>query len=351
MRALDAAAAGRLRPAGARSSPGVEVEFINAGHLLGSAYARDHGRREDDPVRRRSRPLRPAGAAGSDDGRRSGLPAGRIDLRRSRARARRRRRRGWRAIISDTVEPRRQLIIPAFAIGRVEEVLYWLKRLEEEGRIPVLPVFVDSPMAIDALARYTERLRELDAEMQPEERDDKAPHGPAAHERAATPASAARAQGAPGLRVLHRALPDDRVAAGVEGAHQLEDAGDRHLVERHGHRRPGAASSARGAAGSRNTVLFVGYQAVGTRGRQLVDGAKSGQDPRPDRAGRTRRSTDRFDVRPCRLQRDHALAVGLPAPAAHDLHRPRRADRDAGAASSIASSSAGRRRFRSIGRR
>ena len=71
------------------------------------------------------------------------------------------------------------MIIPAFAIGRVEELLYWLKRLEEERRIPVLPVFVDSPMAVEALARYTERLHELDPELQPEARDDKAPHGPA----------------------------------------------------------------------------------------------------------------------------------------------------------------------------
>ena len=61
-----------------------------------------------------------------------------------------------------------KLIIPAFAIGRVEELLYWLKRLEAEKRIPVLPVFLDSPMAAAALARYTERAHELDPELQPE---------------------------------------------------------------------------------------------------------------------------------------------------------------------------------------
>ena len=54
-------------------------------------------------------------------------------------------------IVKETVGRGGRVIIPAFAIGRVEELLYWLKRLEEEGRIPVLPVFVDSPMAIDAL--------------------------------------------------------------------------------------------------------------------------------------------------------------------------------------------------------
>ena len=49
------------------------------------------------------------------------------------------------------------MIIPAFAIGRVEEVIYWLKRLEEAGRIPVVPVFLDSPMALEALKHYAER--------------------------------------------------------------------------------------------------------------------------------------------------------------------------------------------------
>ena len=44
-------------------------------------------------------------------------------------------------------------------------MLYWLKRLEDERRIPVLPVYVDSPMAIGALQFYSARLEELDAEM------------------------------------------------------------------------------------------------------------------------------------------------------------------------------------------
>ena len=84
-------------------------------------------------------------------------------------------------LIRATVERGGKVIIPAFAIGRVEELLYWVKRLEEERRIPVLPVFVDSPMATEALARYTERVRELDPELQPEETDGKAPLGKAAH--------------------------------------------------------------------------------------------------------------------------------------------------------------------------
>src|SRR5204862_8229114 len=68
------------------------------------------------------------------------------------------------AIVRDTAQRGGKLIIPSFAIGRVEEVLYWLKRLEDARRIPVLPVYIDSPMAIGALQFYSSRLNELDAE-------------------------------------------------------------------------------------------------------------------------------------------------------------------------------------------
>jgi metallo-beta-lactamase family protein len=60
-------------------------------------------------------------------------------------------------VISRTAGRGGRVIIPAFAIGRVEELIYWLKRLEDAKRIPVLPVFVDSPMAIEALSRYQQR--------------------------------------------------------------------------------------------------------------------------------------------------------------------------------------------------
>ena len=51
-----------------RSRNGIEVEFVNAGHLLGSSYVRMRVDGPHDPLRRRPRPLRPAGAAGSDAG-------------------------------------------------------------------------------------------------------------------------------------------------------------------------------------------------------------------------------------------------------------------------------------------
>src|SRR5581483_3637412 len=70
-------------------------------------------------------------------------------------------------IVTAAVSGGGKLIIPAFAVGRVEEVLYWLRRLEAENRIPMVPVYLDSPMAAKALGFYAGRTDELDAEMRP----------------------------------------------------------------------------------------------------------------------------------------------------------------------------------------
>lgn len=54
------------------------------------------------------------------------------------------------AVIERTVQRRGKVIIPAFAVGRTQEVLARLNDLVEAGRLPGVPVFVDSPMAVDA---------------------------------------------------------------------------------------------------------------------------------------------------------------------------------------------------------
>ena len=65
------------------------------------------------------------------------------------------------AVVRDTVNRGGKVIIPAFAIGRVEEVLYAIKRLEDRGAVRALPVYVDSPMALGALKFYQRRADEL----------------------------------------------------------------------------------------------------------------------------------------------------------------------------------------------
>jgi metallo-beta-lactamase family protein len=216
------------------------VEFINAGHLLGSAYARilvnDRTILFGGDLGRYGRPVLPdpSPVTAADYLLLESTYGDRLhDPDDGGARL--------AEIVNQTSAGGGKIILPAFAIGRVEELLYWLKRLEDERRIPILPVYVDSPMAAAALQFYNGRLEELDPAVvfattrltvvsSPQQSMDLVA--------SRQPAIVISASGmATGGRVLHHlaaALPD-----------------------------------------ARNTVLFVGYQAAGTRGRALCDGATS----------------------------------------------------------------------------
>ena len=225
--------------------PGVEVDFVNAGHLLGSAYARVRTGGKTllfgGDLGRYSRPILP-----------DPLPVDHADVLLVEStygdRTHEPDDNGERlaAIVSDTIRRGGKVIIPAFAIGRVEEVIYWLKRLEEAKKIPIVPVYVDSPMAASALEFYSRRLNELDPELKEEFRNvcvfctarltvtastEQSKAITASHEPAIVIAASGMATGGRVLHHLAQALPDGR-----------------------------------------NTVLFVGYQAAGTRGRALCDG-------------------------------------------------------------------------------
>jgi metallo-beta-lactamase family protein len=252
----------------------VEVEFINAGHLLGSSYVRvKTGGRTilfGGDLGRFNRPVLPDPTmipeadyllVESTYGNRVHQP----DDDGSQL----------AGIISATAERGGRVIIPAFAIGRVEELLYWLKRLEEERRIPVLPVFVDSPMAIEALARYTERIGELDPEMHPDSRDDKAPHGPADHHD--TPEARRRHARAERQLCVFCTERFKAVATAAESKQVTQSKSPSIIISASGMATGGRVLHHLKAAlpDARNTVLFAGYQAAGTRGRQLVDGQTS----------------------------------------------------------------------------
>ena len=253
-------------------APGVEVDFINAGHLLGSAYARvrtsgttvlfggDLGR-FDRPVL-----PDPAFVAEADYLLVESTYGNRIHERDDEGAK-------LAAVVNETISRGGKVIIPAFAIGRVEELLYWIRRLEEHKRIPVVPVFVDSPMATEALARYTERLSELDPGLRPEVSDEKAPHDAAAHE----PADRRKQQAREERRLCAFCTERFRTIASPAESRQLTESKAPALV---------ISSSGMATGGrvlhhlkaalpdSRNTVLMVGYQAEGTRGRRLVDGER-----------------------------------------------------------------------------
>jgi metallo-beta-lactamase family protein len=226
---------------------GVDIEFVHAGHLLGSAFIRMTIKGGPTilfggDLGRYSRPVLPDPAPPP--------PADILLLESTYGdRVHEPDDQGARlaAIIKDTVARGGKLIIPAFAIGRVEEVLYWIKKLEDEGAIPKLPVFLDSPMALDALRYYANRANELDEDIQ----------SAAEIRRFFTarfqPVSSAQQSS----ELVRSKIPSIVVSASgmATGGRVLY-----HLL--------GALPD------KRSTVLFVGYQAAGTRGRQLVDGAR-----------------------------------------------------------------------------
>ncbi len=254
------------------AADGVEVEFINAGHLLGSAYARVRADGRTilfgGDLGRFGRPVLPdpAPVDGADHLLVESTYGNRIhepDDEGARL----------AEVVTTTVNRGGRVVIPAFAVGRVEELLYWIRRLEEAGTIPALPVFVDSPMATEALARYSERLRELDEDLQPEQRDEKAPHGPADRQDSAR------------QRRRHAQHERQVCAFCTQRFRTIASSAESRELTRS--KMPGIIISSSGMAtggrvlhhlkavlpDARNTVLFCGYQAAGTRGRSLVDGA------------------------------------------------------------------------------
>jgi metallo-beta-lactamase family protein len=248
-----AEALSRFQPFGynrqAPISTDLEAEFINAGHLLGSAYVavrRRDGRGASvlfgGDLGRYDRPILPDPSPGvacdvllveSTYGDRLHPPD---DHGAELAR-----------IVNETAQRKGKLIIPAFAIGRVEEVLYWLRFLENEGRVPVLPVYVDSPMAVQALEYYRRHAAELDVDARPARGEVSA-------------FCTARFEPVETSRESQQVI-DRREAAIVISASGMATGGRvlHHL--------------AAGLSDPRNTVLFVGFQAAGTRGRHLIEGA------------------------------------------------------------------------------
>jgi metallo-beta-lactamase family protein len=152
-------------------------------------------------------------------------------------------------IIRRALDRRGVVLIPSFAIGRTHRLLYLLHELQEAGRIPPLPVFIDSPMAISAVPLYCRHVEEHDLTMR-----------------------ALTAEECPLL------LPNLRMMRTVEQSKSLNDLnGSAIIISASGMATGGRIVHhlRRRLADSRNTVIFVGYQAQGTRGRYLQEGART----------------------------------------------------------------------------
>lgn len=140
------------------------------------------------------------------------------------------------------------MVIPAFSIGRTQEILYRLRELEDVGRIPGLPVYLDSPMAITATEIYGRHLEEHDLEMEQLSAAGAQPLEPDRLEITRTVEESKLLNALDGPAIIVSA---SGMATGGRVVHHLK----RRLPQR------------------RDMVVFVGFQAAGTRGRSLVDGA------------------------------------------------------------------------------
>lgn len=147
-------------------------------------------------------------------------------------------------VVNETVNRGGSVIIPAFAVGRTQLLLHHLKRLIDSGRIPTLPVYLDSPLAINATEVF-------------------AAH-PDDHRLSMAEAEAACA------------LPE--YVRDVEGSKALDrDPHPKIIIAGSGMATGGRVIHHLKvyAPDERNTILFAGYQAGGTRGARMIEGEES----------------------------------------------------------------------------
>ena len=221
--------------------PGLVARFSRSGHILGAASVRlqdssgsilfsgDLGRQHDDIMQAPEAP--PAADYFVVESTYGDRLHGQSDAKSEMA-----------DLINRTSERGGIVLIPAFAVGRAQSLLYLISQLKSEGRIGNLPVFLNSPMAITATEifyRFHEEHR-LDPG-QCEQMDAEVTYVRSVEE---------------SIQLNNRRFPciilsASGMASGGRVLHHLKT-----LLPNH-----------------RNSVLFAGYQAAGTRGETLVHGA------------------------------------------------------------------------------
>ncbi len=237
--------------------PGIKVRFLDAGHLLGSSsielwltengvtkklvFSGDIGNLNQPLIRD---PQVPDAAdyvvmESTYGDRLHEKPKGYIS--------------GLVQVLQDTFSRGGSVIVPAFAVGRTQEMLYYLKQIKDENLLPDFPdfpIYMDSPLAIEATEIF---MRNQDSCFDEEAR--------AYVQRGENPI------GVSGLipavtSDASKAINVDRRCKVILSASGMCDAGRIKHHLKHNLWKP------------ENTILFVGYQATGSLGRRIVDGAK-----------------------------------------------------------------------------
>lgn len=146
-------------------------------------------------------------------------------------------------IINKTVNRGGNLIIPAFAVGRTQLILFYIYQLKKERKIPAVPIFVDSPMSI----KVTNLLDDFANEHKLTEKECLEIFNDTKFTTTVDQSKRIFEQNVPSIIISASGM-----ATGGRVLHHI----------------------AHYAPDNRNTILLVGYQAIGTRGRSLQDGKK-----------------------------------------------------------------------------
>ena len=153
-------------------------------------------------------------------------------------------------IVNRVVKRGGSIVIPAFAIGRTQTFMYYLRQLENLQRVPKVPVYVDSPMALSATELYLKHKEDHDLQFARDEQNAGDPLS--VHEFHLT-RSVEESKGINNVKTPCIIISASGMVTGGRVLH--------HLAQRLGD--------------ARNCVILGGFQAEGTRGRALQEGAKT----------------------------------------------------------------------------
>jgi metallo-beta-lactamase family protein len=155
------------------------------------------------------------------------------------------------AVVNRVAKRGGSIVIPAFAIGRTQTFMYYLRQLEDQQRIPRLPVYVDSPMALSATDLYLKHTEDHDLEFAREDSNGKGDPLDVHQFHLTRTAEESK-------QINNVKTPCIIISASgmVTGGRVLH-----HLIQR--------------LPDPRNAVILAGFQAQGTRGRALQEGAKT----------------------------------------------------------------------------
>ncbi|MEN9713483.1 MAG: hypothetical protein RLZZ164_147 [Actinomycetota bacterium] len=154
--------------------------------------------------------------------------------------------------INRTIQRGGSVLIPAFAVDRTEVILVRLRELVEQGKIPSIPIYCDSPMALKALAFYREAINTASPEIRGEivaEWKNRDPFDPGTLQELVTVDQSKTVNNPQTPCII---ISASGMGTGGRVVHHLHDM----------------------LPNPKHTVIMVGYQALGTRGRNLVDGAE-----------------------------------------------------------------------------